>query len=298
MPGEHPGLILAVKALGYPDPEKIMANVLNGRVYYETDGTWLLDGSRDLEAGEIEDRWAEFYIVNNMSVDDVHPVSTSILKKEVRKVKEVGSKDNYLFRYSLAIQEQNWNTSRVDYWWRVFYWSYKMTDGTWNTDGQLLLGSELNRYPVTIGFRYKGFSQFAHDAGNVKSSYTAQIEETEEKVEASEEYSIPAFFYEYRPLNGFWNMDGTILLDSDLTDNSVRDSFRTSITHEEEIKEVRWHNQHNLFYLDGSWNTDGSKIVDAYEHTIIIGYDLHYLDGTWSLDGKHVMDGIENQEVA
>ena len=44
--------------------------------------------------------------------------------------------------------------------------------------------------------------------------------------------------------------------------------------------------------------TDGSKIVDAYEHTIIIGFDLHYLDGTWTLDGKIFLDGIENQEVA
>lgn len=42
---------------------------------------------------------------------------------------------------------------------------------------------------------------------------------------------------------------------------------------------------------------DGSKIVDAYEHTIIIGFDLHYLDGTWTLDGKIFLDGIENQEV-
>lgn len=99
--GTDPGLILAVKALGYPNPEKIMANVLNGRVYYETDGSWILDGSRNLEAGELEDRWAEFYIVNNMSVDDEHPVSTAILKKEVRRVKEVGAKDNYLFRYGI-----------------------------------------------------------------------------------------------------------------------------------------------------------------------------------------------------
>lgn len=93
-------------------------------------------------------------------------------------------------------------------------------------------------------------------------------------------------------------LDGSVLMNTDRTDFKRKDAFRASVTHEESIKEVRWHNQHNLFYLDGSWLTDGSKIVDAYEHTIIIGFDLHYLDGTWTLDGKIFLDGIENQEVA
>lgn len=296
--GTDPGLILTVKALGYPNPEKIMANVLNGRVYYETDGSWILDGSRNLEAGELEDRWAEFYIVNNMSVDDEHPVSTAILKKEVRRVKEVGAKDNYLFRYSLAVHEPHSTGSRVDYWWRIFYWSYRKTDGHWNTDGQYMLDSSISNYPVKIGFRYKGFLNFPHESGNVKGSYIVQIEEQEEQVTKSEEYSLPTFFYEYKKTDGTWMLDGSVLMNTDRTDFKRKDAFRASVTHEESIKEVRWHNQHNLFYLDGSWLTDGSKIVDAYEHTIIIGFDLHYLDGTWTLDGKIFLDGIENQEVA
>ena len=55
--------------------------------------------------------------------------------------------------------------------------------------------------------------------------------------------------------------------------------------------------QHNLFYLDGSWLTDGSRVLDAWGQEIIIGYDLHYLDGTWLQDGDIILDGIENQEV-
>lgn len=237
--GTDPGLILAVKALGYPNPEKIMANVLNGRVYYETDGSWILDGSRNLEAGELEDRWAEFYIVNNMSVDDEHPVSTAILKKEVRRVKEVGAKDNYLFRYSLAVHEPHSTGSRVDYWWRIFYWSYRKTDGHWNTDGQYMLDSSISNYPVKIGFRYKGFLNFPHESGNVKGSYTVQIEEQEEQVTKSEEYSLPTFFYEYKKTDGTWMLDGSVLMNTDRTDFKRKDAFRASVTHEERIKWTR-----------------------------------------------------------
>ncbi|MFR1022141.1 MAG: hypothetical protein ACLSFF_04105 [Roseburia intestinalis] len=161
-----------------------------------------------------------------------------------------------------------------------------------------MLDSSISNYPVKIGFRYKGFLNFPHESGNVKGSYTVQIEEQEEQVTKSEEYSLPTFFYEYKKTDGTWMLDGSVLMNTDRTDFKRKDAFRASVTHEESIKEVRWHNQHNLFYLDGSWLTDGSKIVDAYEHTIIIGFDLHYLDGTWTLDGKIFLDGIENQEVA
>ena len=222
--GSDPGVLLAVWTLGYESPEMIKANDFKGRVYFETDGSWNLDGSRVLEAGELPDRWAEFYIVIRMGVDDSHPISTAILKKEVRKTKYVGAKDNYSFQYSLSVHEPHSTGSRADFRWKLFFWNYRKADGSWLTDG-------------------------------------------------------------------------SIMLDSDRAVHRIKDVYRSSVTHVEEIRQARMHRQHNLFYLDGSWMTEGSRILDAWEQEIIIGYDLHYLDGTWLQDGSIILDGIENQEV-
>lgn len=33
---------------------------------------------------------------------------------------------------------------------------------------------------------------------------------------------------------------------------------------------VTWHEEHNLFFLDGTWSLDGSKIIDAYQKTEVM----------------------------
>lgn len=74
--GTDEGMILAVMALGFLDVEKKTAKELYG----------------DME------RWAEFYIILPMDLDTVYPIGLKLLKKEVRKIKEVGALDNYLIR--------------------------------------------------------------------------------------------------------------------------------------------------------------------------------------------------------
>ena len=295
--GSDPGVLLAVRTLGYATPELVKANEFKGRVYYQTDGTWNLDGSRLLEAGVLPDRWAEFYIVIKMSVDESHPIPTAILKKEVRKTKQVGAKDNYSFQYSLSIREPHDARSRADYRWKLFYWNYRMLDGTWNLDGGYLLDSDRSRYPVKIGFRYKGFMVFPYNVSKLNERFEIHIREPDEQIGQRAVFHIPLFYWDYRKTDGSWLTDGSCLLDSDRTLYKVRDGYRTSISHKEEIRQARMHRQHNLFYLDGSWLTDGSRVLDAWGQEIIIGYDLHYLDGTWLQDGDIILDGIENQEV-
>ncbi len=78
--GTNEGVLLAVKTLGYPSPAIVRAN----------DRDWALSD---------EDRWAEFYIVLNMDIDQEYPISFNILQKAVRKWKEVGAKDNYYFAF-------------------------------------------------------------------------------------------------------------------------------------------------------------------------------------------------------
>lgn len=295
--GSDPGVLLAVRTLGYESPEMIKANDFKGRVYFETDGSWNLDGSRVLEAGELPDRWAEFYIVIRMGVDDSHPISTAILKKEVRKTKYVGAKDNYSFQYSLSVHEPHSTGSRADFRWKLFFWNYRRLDGSWDLDGSCLLDSDRSRYPVTIGFRYKGFAVFPHEASKLNERFEIHIREPDEQIGKRDDFRFPVFFWNYRKADGSWLTDGSIMLDSDRAVHRIKDVYRSSVTHVEEIRQARMHRQHNLFYLDGSWMTEGSRILDAWEQEIIIGYDLHYLDGTWLQDGSIILDGIENQEV-
>lgn len=78
--GTNEGILLAIRTLGYRSTKIIRANELTGS-QYET----------------LENRWAEFYVIINMGVDEKYPIGFEILQKTVRKWKEVGAKDNYLF---------------------------------------------------------------------------------------------------------------------------------------------------------------------------------------------------------
>lgn len=73
--GTNPGVLMAVRTLGYGDVKIITAKELKG------------DG----------ERWAEFYILLRMQMGQGFPIPFHILKKEVRTWKETGAKDNYQF---------------------------------------------------------------------------------------------------------------------------------------------------------------------------------------------------------
>lgn len=73
--GMNQGILLAVKTLGYSAVTIIPAKDYKG----------------DAE------RWAEFYILLPMNIEDAYPIGYDILKKNVRLWKEVGAKENYQF---------------------------------------------------------------------------------------------------------------------------------------------------------------------------------------------------------
>ncbi len=79
--GTNEGVLLAVRTLGYDSPKIVRAIELIE------------------DAG---DRWAEFYIIIDMDVDEKHPISFNILQKTVRLWKEVGAKDNYFFSFHVT----------------------------------------------------------------------------------------------------------------------------------------------------------------------------------------------------
>lgn len=172
--GTNEGVLLAVRTLGYNSVEIVRANELIGYKYYPLDGSWLIDGNRKLESDIAENsRWAEFYIIIAMDAGEGHPISFEIMQKTVRKWKEVGAKDNYLFQYNA--KSTGANSVRIR---EVLY-------------RKCLYYLEQTRY--CTGHKY---------------------------------FFATNFSKQYKGM---------------------------------------WREQHNLIFLDGTWNLDGSQIIDAWQ---------------------------------
>lgn len=146
--GTNSGIILAVRNLGYEDVKIISARELTG----------------DAE------RWAEFYVITSLSIDEEHPIGIDILKKTVRSTKEVGALDNYLFDYQVR---------------------------------------QLIRQEPGLSFTFKKSISNEMDG------------------EAAFEFCCGVL-------------------------NEKKDIFSR-------------YERHNVYFLDGSWNLDGSRLLDAYE---------------------------------
>lgn len=73
--GSNPGILLAVRTLGFD-----RAEIRTAREFRQ-------DASR----------WAEFYVLIYLEADDRIPADYSVLRRQVRAVKEVGALDNYQF---------------------------------------------------------------------------------------------------------------------------------------------------------------------------------------------------------
>ena len=98
--GTNEGILLAIRTLGYKSPALFRTNDVIG---YNNilNGSWVLNGSRTLGDNTCSNRWAEFYVVITMNPDEQIPINFSILQKTVRRWKEVGAKDNYLFIFRI-----------------------------------------------------------------------------------------------------------------------------------------------------------------------------------------------------
>lgn len=114
--GLNEGILLAVRSLGYVDPQIISASK------YTNDAT----------------RWAEFYLIVQMDLDSKHPIGFDVLQSTVRRWKECEAKDNYMFHYNLPVKGFSDFLA-------VIYGYYELTylcwlDGSWLLDGSVKLG--------------------------------------------------------------------------------------------------------------------------------------------------------------
>ncbi len=123
--GLNAGILMGVRSLGYSNPKIERAVTICGD----------------------PDRWAEFYLVIIMDVDEEHPISFDILKKTVRKWKEVEAKDNYYMIYKTYIKEPHHGCiSKIEYRKFLHYFDYIKLDGKWQLDGSIMLDAQRNCY--------------------------------------------------------------------------------------------------------------------------------------------------------
>lgn len=128
--GTREGILLAVKALGYQNPELIPYSIYD------------------------PSRWAEFLLILPQDIDATMLPFDS-LRRNVRQVKEASAKDNYKIVYKYVIQSTEairiqMGLLIVQKWWN----NITTLDGSVLLDGTTLLDSELWNMPIRITYKY------------------------------------------------------------------------------------------------------------------------------------------------
>lgn len=132
--GTDEGVLLAVRSLGFENVQLIPAKEYTG------------------DTG----RWAEFYIVLKFGVDDMPVISLEALRRQVRRVKAVGAKDNYSYQYEMDVPErERVSLFAVQYLIRLIYYPYLALDGSWKLDGSKKLNLKRKQYPVRPTYKPK-----------------------------------------------------------------------------------------------------------------------------------------------
>jgi len=127
--GTDEGMILAIKALGFLHVEKKTAVELYG----------------DME------RWAVFYIILPMELDMEYPIGLRLLRKEVRRVKEVGALDRYLMRIQGKIYLQDTaQLIRCIIIMKIWWYHNAIWDGSIRWDGQEQWSSNDTNHPLKV----------------------------------------------------------------------------------------------------------------------------------------------------
>lgn len=134
--GTDPGILLAVRNLGFENVSINLAKRVRGDEF----------------------RWAEFYLIFPFDLEEAYPIGVDVLKKEVRKTKEVGALDNYMFCFS-SKAEQPVGISAIMEIRSQFYPRSRLLllDGNWLLDGKELLGDigsdSIETYPTVLDIK-------------------------------------------------------------------------------------------------------------------------------------------------
>ncbi len=296
------GILLAVKSLGYEDAEIISVPDFLG------DDT----------------RWAEFYLILNLTFDEVQPVTLDILKQYVRRWKKSAALDNYFFRYKGSIKNPHTaNVPMVTYRKYVSFWIYLQLDGKWQLDGSHLLDADINTYPTYIGYTYPGGALQEYVKGAMADFQSGSVELIE--VTAFDMFGLTTSvdmlsFFRLVPKAASYRM--TTLFEHTSVLGSISYMLDALKETDENVKVTEGYLLNSDYFtylkLNGLWKLSGSKFLDSqwmeynttfnYEsgvyNTMTSGkvvfhkeHNLYYLDGTEVLDGSRILDAYEETEV-
>lgn len=137
--GSDKGVLVAIKSLGYTDPQIIPANKMIQYFHNE----------------DLKNRWAEFYVIVRMNAGESHPVSLEVLKNEVRKAKYVSAKDNYYFEYCSTVRHLHDINLRTRVRLRLSYWECILLDGSVKLDGRTKLNSRRRADRIKVVHRFR-----------------------------------------------------------------------------------------------------------------------------------------------
>lgn len=215
--------------------------------YLKTDGKWQLDGSRLMDA-----TW------NN------YPTWIGYRYEGGYELPIRGLVD-FLCRQKCQVIENV--ILKVLYQLYIDYFDYLKTDGSWQTDGEHHLDAQRSPRVMKWGatFRHNHHQEFI-----LKQWYRMQPCSTEQSVGmALERYKLYIDYFDYLKLNGLWKLTGSRQLGAGRMDYNTKQEYRFGVSNIGSYR-VMWHEEHNLFFLDGTWNLDGSKIIDAWQKTEVL----------------------------
>lgn len=236
-----------------------------------------------MESDTIENRWAEFYIVIVMDADEEHPISFDIMRKTVRKWKEVGAKDNYFFKYNLSIrQPHTGNFLKVLYKKHLFYYDYRKLDGMWKLDGSYMLDAEMTPVGTRIGYRYESLYEL-HEAGLAVMAYNYACRMVESAI-LKAAYSFRMYYFEYLKTDGSWTTDGSYVVDAQMSPREMR--WSTTFHHQHEEK-LLMKQRYRMQPCEEAYSI--RKTLEQYR-MVIDYFDYLKLNGLWKLTGSRLMD--------
>ena len=266
--GLNEGVLLAVRTLGYTD----------------------VDIQRYKDFKKDPDRWAEFVLIINMDVGDTHPISFDILKRNVRKWKEVGAKDNYYMTYRTSVKTPEKNRYHIEYRKFIFFFDYLRLDGRWELDGSKLLDAVVHGYQTRIGFRYR--SEYTGHFAKISDAWYRFKQEHDESNAYRMTFKEKFIFYEYLRLDAGWTLDGTELLSGMISPERIRWNARFRQEHEESVAERMRYRLEELNGLQESFTERNifRLTLDYFDYLKLNG--LWYLKGTKNLDAQRTVENV------
>ena len=208
-------------------------------------GTWLLDGTYNLDVIRKPDDCGLVYDFG--SVESTEDWVAKIIISVLSEIEE--SFDNHVTVVNMD----------------SFFWRARTLNGTWLLDGSLLL-DEL-RKPEEIGQTFKvGNTEIQEDYP--LSTRMATVITLDENYNHTAVINQDSFFWKSRTLNGTWLLDGSRVLE-----------------------ELRQRNEFGSIYDIGA-----AKITETMPSGVVIKRDLWLLDGKYNLNGTKLLDAIRREE--